>query len=564
MAITLFGFEITRSSKKVTVASDPTKAQTFAPEENLDGSLEVAAVAGAYGTYLDINGGAAGEAQTITRYREMVMFPECEYAVDDICNEAIVMSEDKPIVTLQLDSMKGASKKIKTAISAEFDEILQLLDFRGQGYEIFRRWYVDGRVYYHIVIDVSSPKGGILELRYIDPRKIRKVKQIQPIVPLPGVQTDVPLVMEGKDYFIYNQYGLEVAKNNTSKGETLKIASDSIAFVHSGLLDPQKTMVVSHLHKALKSYNQLKMLEDAVVIYRISRAPERRIFYVDVGNLPKIKAEQYLRDIMVKFKNRVVYNSATGEVSDDREHRTMLEDYWLPRREGGRGTEISTLPGGQNLGEIDDILYFRKKLYKAMNVPQSRLESDGGFNIGRSSEITRDEVKFGKFVARLRHRFQGLFITLLGRQLRLKGVVTDEDWDEFKTQIGFQWETDSHFVELQDAEMITSRVELLGSVDSYKGEYFSKEWICKNVLRQTAAEIRVIEKQIKKEIAAEDELDDDDEDENSNNCADRYGQSIPKPLPEPEGPKLPKKTEVGGGEDSGSGESDSDNSSNTA
>ena len=488
MAVKLFGFTIGREEE------DSSKNQSFAPPENLDGALQLAPLAGAYGTYLDLQGTAKNEAEVITRYREMVMYPECEYAVDDIVNEAIVFQEDKAPVSIVLDRLEQ-SKSIKNKIQAEFNTIMDQLDFQNQCYEIFRRWYVDGRLYYHIIIDVDNPQKGIQELRYVDPRKIRKVKQTKKTKTASGNGQSVTTEAPGTEFFIYNSSGLD----KKGQGQDLKIAKDSVCYVHCGLLDARKSMVVSHLHKAIKPYNQLRMLEDALVIYRISRAPERRIFYVDVGNLPKMKAEQYLRDIMTKFKNRMVYNAGTGEISDEREHRTMLEDYWLPRREGGRGTEITTLPGGQNLGEIEDVLYFRKKLYMAMNVPSSRLEQESGFNIGRSAEITRDEVKFGKFVSRLRNRFAQLFLNLLETQLRLKGVLTAEDWELFKNQIYFDWPKDTHFIELQESEIFRNRIEILRDTEEFKGEYFSKEWIRKHVLRQTDDEIEMIDKQISSE-----------------------------------------------------------------
>jgi len=489
MAVKLFGFTIGREDEE-----NPAKIQSFAEKENLEGALQISPLAGAYGTYLDIEGAAKNEAELITRYREMVMYPEAEYAVDDIVNEAIVTSVGQGPVDILLDHLKQSSS-IKTKIQNEFYEILTLLDFGNQCYDTFRRWYVDGRLYYHIIIDVDNPKKGIQELRYIDPRKIRKVKHLKKVGAKSGDGQTVPVTTNGAEYFIYNERGLD----QKGGGNGIKIAKDSICYTHCGLLDARKSMIISHLHKAIKPYNQLKMLEDAVVIYRISRAPERRIFYVDVGNLPKIKAEQYLRDIMVKFKNRLVYNAGTGEISDEREHRTMLEDYWLPRREGGRGTEISTLPGGQNLGEIEDVQYFRKKLYKAMNVPASRLEQESGFNVGRSAEITRDEVKFGKFVTRLRSRFGQLFLNLLETQLRLKGVLTAEDWEEFKPNIYFDWQKDTHFIELQETEILRSRVELLRDMEEFKGEYFSKEWLRKNILRQSDEDIDMIDKQINSE-----------------------------------------------------------------
>jgi hypothetical protein len=494
MAIKLFGFTISREE------DDPTKLQSFAQEENEDGALQISPLAGAYGTYLDIEGAAKNEAEVITRYREMVQYPECEYAVDDIVNETIVTQEERGPISIILDQI-DQPQAIKIKIENEFKEILSLLDFKNHCYDTFRRWYVDGRLYYHIIINVDQPKKGIQELRYIDPRKIRKVKQIKKTGVKAGAGQTIPVAANGAEYYMYNERGLD----QKGGGQGIKIAKDSVCYTHSGLLDARKAMIVSHLHKAIKPYNQLKMLEDAVVIYRIARAPERRIFYVDVGNLPKIKAEQYLRDIMTKFKNRLVYNSGTGEVSDEREHRTMLEDYWLPRREGGRGTEITTLPGGQNLGEIDDILYFRKKLYRAMNVPMSRLEPEAGFNIGRSAEITRDEVKFGKFVARLRNKFSQLFLNLLETQLRLKGVLTADDWEKLRGNIYFHWMKDTHFMELQEAEVARNRIELLRDMEEFKGVYFSKEWLRKTILRQTEEDIKIIDNQIKKEGAEEED-----------------------------------------------------------
>lgn len=535
MAIKLFGFKIGRDD-----APNPLENQSFAAEDNLDGALQVAPMAGAYGTYIDIEGAIKGEAEAITRYREMTMFPEAEYAVDDIINEAIVVEENKGPVVIRLDDLE-LSDGIKTKVKEEFDEILDLLDFHSQCYEIFRRWYVDGRLYYHLVVNVKRPQEGIQELRYIDPRKIRKIKHEnkKPVGNDGPAGQGVPVVVPGPQFYLFNEAGLDGAGKQA--GQNIKIASDSISYNHSGLLDPKKSMVVSHLHKALKPYNQLKMLEDALVIYRISRAPERRIFYVDVGNLPRVKAEQYLHDIMVKFKNKVVYDSTTGDISDDRHQRTMLEDYWLPRREGGKGTEISTLPGGQNLGEIEDVLYFRKKLYRAMNVPPSRMEQDGGFNIGRSAEITRDEVKFGKFITRLRLRFSHLFLNLLEKQLRLKGIITSEDWIGMKKHIHFDWMKDTHFIELQEQEISRARIELLNEADSFVGNYFSKEWIRKNVLRQTDDEIKEIEKQINSES-------EEDSTSNEVEMASQMAQIAPPPVEgppgaeaeEPEAPSEPK------------------------
>ena len=496
MAVKLFGFTIGREDEQ-----EEKKFQSFAAADIDDGALEITptAIGGAWGAYLDIEGTAKNESELVSRYREMALYPECEYAVDDIVNEAIIMDEKKPPVSIVLDNLQQP-ESIKIKIQEEFDNICRLLDFNEMGYEIFRRWYIDGRLFYLVIIDVESPKKGIQELRPVDPRKMKLVREVRK----KGMDGNPSAVLyaKPKEYYIYNEKGAA-----SGQGTNIKIAKDSICFVHSGLLDAARKMIISHLHKAIKPFNQLRMLEDAVVIYRISRAPERRIFYIDVGNLPKIKAEQYLKDVMTKFKNKLVYDASTGAVRDERQHRTMLEDYWLPRKEGGRGTEITTLPGGQNLGEIEDIVYFQRKLYKSLNVPVSRLEPESGFNLGRSAEISRDEVKFGKFVGRARKRFTLLFSDLLKTQLRLKGVITIDDWDELKEGIQFSFLKNVHFAELQEAEVFRNRVELLRDMEEYKGTYFSGEWLRKNVLLQTDADIEIIDKQIKSEgLDAESEM----------------------------------------------------------
>ena len=502
MAIKLFGFSIGKEESNREAQEQP----SFALPENEDGAITIEptyASGMAYGQFLDMDGAAKNEAALVARYREMSLFPECNFAIEDIVNETMVIQDNRPPVQILLDNVEQ-SDAIKTKIQDEFDNVLHLLDFNEYCFDIFRRWYIDGRVYYHIVIDVTNPSAGIQELRSLDPRKIRKVRETKRIKGPEGV----PLIKNPTEFYIYNESGFD----NKKQGNDIKIAKDSILHVHSGILNTGKNMVLSQLHQAIKPYNQLKMIEDAVVIYRIARAPERRIFYVDVGNLPKVKAEQYLRDIMVKFKNRIVYDSATGEVRDDRSHRTMMEDYWLPRREGGRGTEITTLPGGTKLGEIEDIQYFRKKLYKALQVPDSRLESEAGFNIGRSAEITRDEVKFGKFIAKLRHRFNHLFLNLLETQLRLKGIIVKEDWDEMRRNIKFDYARDTHFMELQEAEIMRQRVELVRDMEEFKGVYYSSEWLRKNILKQSDDDIKDIDKQIN---AEPDPLPDDEEGEGS-------------------------------------------------
>ena len=481
----LFGFTIARDKD-----SKEDIPSIVAPQQD-DGSVEIAP-GGAYGTYVDLEGRVKNEGTLVTKYREMAVQPECDLAIQDVVNEAIIVNAEGvgpvEIVTDRTDLPKSIQKKIKE----EFNFLLNLLEFNTNCYEIFKKWYVDGRLYYHIVIDKKNPRTGVQDLRYIDPRKIRKLREP---VELKDKATGEDIYKGDKEYYIYNKRGL----TNASQGEGVKIAPDSIAFCHSGILDQRNNMVYGHLHKAIKPLNQLRMLEDAVVIYRLARAPERRIFYIDVGNLPKMKAEQYLRDMMVKHKNKLTYDAQTGEVRDDRKFMTMLEDFWLPRREGGRGTEITTLPGGQNLGEMEDIEYFKKKLYKALNVPISRMESEATFNLGRSTEITRDEIKFSKFVKRLRARFSILFVNVLEIHLSLKGVMSRNEFRSIKKDIFFNYEEDNHFTELKEAEIIRERSQLLGDVDSYVGNYYSKTWIKKNVLKMTEDEIERIEKEIKDE-----------------------------------------------------------------
>ena len=436
----------------------------------------------------------------------MVQQPECDSAVQDVVNEAIVISEDSGPVNIVLDKL-DYPQSIKKKITEEFESVLKMLDFNNTAYDIFRKWYVDGRLYYHIVIDEKNPRQGIKDLRYIDPRKIRKIRE--PIKEK-DKRTGATLYKGMNEYFMYTQGGM----TSTNQTQGVKIAKDSIAYCHSGLLDERNSMVYSYLHKAMKPLNQLRMLEDAVVIYRIARAPERRVFYIDVGNLPKMKAEQYMRDMMVKHKNKLIYDASTGEVRDDRKFMTMLEDFWLPRREGGRGTEITTLPGGQSLGEMDDVDYFRRKLYKSLGVPITRMESENNFNIGRSSEITRDEVKFNKFIMRLRSRFSILFDELLEIQLALKGVITRAEWKEMKQDIHFDFQEDNHFTELKDTEIMQGRLQILGEIDSYVGRYFSGDWVRKNVLRMTEQDIKDEQKQIDKEESDAPDEEDPDAEEN--------------------------------------------------
>ena len=484
----LFGFSLERA-KKVP------KGPSFVQKDSLDGSQPVVG-GGYYGYSVDFDGQLRNEYELITRYREMVLQPECDSAVDDVVNETICGNfEDVPIA-VELSNLK-ASDKIKKLIREEFDEILRLLDFENRSYEIFRRWYVDGRLFYHKVIDPDNPKGGLIELRYVDPRKIRKVTEYEQkrAEEMRGTDINTQLTQKAASYYLYNPKGL---RNSTNQG--MKIAPDSITYCHSGIQDLNKNMVLSHLHKAIKAVNQLRMIEDSLVIYRLSRAPERRIFYIDVGNLPKNKAEQYLREVMGRYRNKLVYDANTGEIKDDKKFMSMLEDFWLPRREGGRGTEISTLPGGQNLGELEDVKYFQKKLYKSLNVPNSRLETETTFNIGRAAEITRDEVKFQKFVARLRKRFGELFVDLLKTQLVLKGICSIEEWEEMKEHIQFDFIADNYFSELKDIEIRNERMNEVNQMDPYVGKYFSIEHIRRHVLKQTDVEIKEIDKQIEREM----------------------------------------------------------------
>ena len=484
----LFGFKFER-------AKDSDSQDKFTEPSSDDGTLEVAG-GGFYGQLLDTDGRQRTEADLIRRYRDIAQQPECDSAIEDIINEGIVSNERDQAVDIVLDRIMY-TKKIKDRIREEFDTVLQLLDFETKGHDIFRRWYVDGRIYYHKVIDQKNPRQGIQELRYIEPGKIRKVKETEKKIK-PG--TSVEHIQTKNEYYLYNTGGL---KSGTTEG--IKIAPDSITYVPSGLIDQNKGHVLSYLHKAIKPVNQLRMIEDALVIYRISRAPERRIFYIDVGNLPKIKAEQYLKDVMSRYRNKLVYDASTGEIRDDRNHMSMLEDFWLPRREGGRGTEITTLPGGSNLGEIDDIQYFKNKLFRSLNVPVSRMEAESGFSLGRSTEITRDELKFTKFVQRLRKKFVPLFTDILKTQLVLKGVITLEDWKKLKQHIQYDFLQDGHFAELKKAELMEDRINALGSIESYIGTFFSKEWVQKNVLNLNDGEIEDMQKQMNREAGLDPE-----------------------------------------------------------
>jgi len=488
----LFGFEFRRK-----VDTDPSvQPDSFAPEVNEDGAVNIS-TGGVYGTSIDLDGSIRSEAELITKYREAVQNQELDTAVTKIINEAIVQDEDNEVVKIVLDRLEFGDN-VKKMISDEFTYVTDLLDFNISPYKIFENWYVDGRLYYHVIIDPKDPKAGIKEMRYLDPRKIRKVKETKSKRMAQGV-----VVKEvAKEYYIYSDRILntkQVSGQSTNDG-ALKIAKDSIIHVTSGLTSPNGDMILSYLQKALRPLNQLRALEDSLVIYRISRAPERRIFYIDVGNLPKAKAEQHLRDIMNKFKNKLVYDASTGAIKDDRKFMTMLEDFWLPRREGGKGTEITTLPGGQNLGQIDDITYFQKNLYKSLNVPISRLDSEQAFNLGRSSEISRDELEFSKFITRLRSSFAQLFVKTLGTQLMLKNIVTPEDWEQIKGKIRFNFNKDNFYEELKETEILRERITMLQQIDDYAGKYYSHKWVRTKVLRQTEEEIKEEDKEIAKEV----------------------------------------------------------------
>jgi hypothetical protein len=493
-----FGFEIKRKSEE---EKEEQKKQSFVAPLEDDGSSYIQA-GGYFGQYVDLSGtdGAKNEADLIRRYRDIAQHPECDAAIEDIVNESIVSDYTSAPVEILLDELKQPDS-VKKLIRTEFENIVSLLQFNHYGHETFRKWYVDGRLFYHIIIDESNPKKGILELRPIDPTRIRKVKEIDSEK---DPKTGADIIKSIDEYYLYQDSSM--SKSN----QGLKISKDSIQYTTSGLLDSSRKKVLSYLHKAIKPVNQLRMMEDSLVIYRLSRAPERRIFYIDVGNLPKGKSEEYLRGIMNQYRNKLVYDANTGEIKDDRKHMSMLEDFWLPRREGGRGTEISTLPGGENLGQIDDIIYFQKKLYKSLNVPVNRLEQEAQFSLGRATEISRDEVKFQKFINRLRKKFSWLFLDLLKTQLLLKGVITEADWREIKENVAVDYIKDSHFAELKDAEILRDRLELLAQLDEYVGNYFSKEWVRKNILMQNDDEIELMDAQIEDERDSGQIPDEDD------------------------------------------------------
>ena len=496
----LFGFSIEDKEKKSASIVSPV------PQNNEDG-VDNYISSGFYGQYVDIEGVYRTESDLIKRYREMALHPECDGAIEDVVNEAIVSDLYDSPIEIELSNL-NASDKLKNAIRSEFKYIKEILDFDKKSHEIFRNWYVDGKLFYLKVIDSKKPQEGIKELRYIDPMKIKYIRQekkkdkTNPLLPNNG-ENFRSMAPELDEYFLYNpspNYPANTYSGGGNQKSSVKIARDSITYCSSGLVDRNKGTVLSYLHKAIKALNQLRMIEDSLVIYRLSRAPERRIFYIDVGNLPKVKAEQYLREVMSRYRNKLSYNASTGEVRDDRKFMSMMEDFWLPRREGGRGTEITTLPGGQNLGELSDIEYFQKKLYRSLGVPESRIAAEGGFNLGRSSEILRDELKFAKFVGRLRKRFANMFTDMLKTQLLLKNIVSVEDWDNISDHIQYDFLYDNQFAELKESELMNERLGILATIEPYIGKYYSNEYVRRKVLRQTDSEIIEIDAQIDDEI----------------------------------------------------------------
>ena len=526
----LFGFRLER-------VKDQGSEQTFTSPTPDDGTVDVAG-GGFWGQILDTDGRERTDFDLIRRYRDISQQTECDSAIEDIVNEGIVANEADAPIAIVLDRLPYPAK-IKRKIRSEFDEVMRLLNFEAKGHDIFRRWYVDGRIFYHKIIDNKNPRKGITELRWIDAIKIKKVRELQKEV---DAKTGVEMTKKVQEYFLYNEKGLANTGMTAGPTQGIRIAPDAITFVPSGVIDGNSGRVLSYLNKAIKPVNQLRMIEDALVIYRISRAPERRIFYIDVGNLPKIKAEQYLKDVMNRYRNKLVYDATTGEIRDDRNHMSMLEDFWLPRREGGRGTEITTLPGGANLGEIEDIVYFQRKLYRSLNVPISRLESESGFSLGRATEITRDELKFTKFVQRIRKKFVPLFTDILKTQLMLKGIIALDDWPEIQEHIQYDFLQDGHFTELKEAELLRERVEMLDIMQSYMGTFFSKEYVWKKVLRFNDGEVDDMLKQMKKEQ----DMDPDDGGQEMDDYSDGItrqpvdgaGNEVPPPEePPPEEPE---------------------------
>lgn len=497
MAVKLFGF--TLGKKDIVQVEKPEQSSFALPTAALDDGAVTITQNAHYGTYVDLEGAVRNELELITRYREMANHPECDQAITEIVDEAITHDESGEVCDIVLDKLKQP-ESIKKKIKEEFDNVIRMMNFSNLSDDIFRRWYIDGRIYYHVIVNEKNPKEGIQELRYIDPRKIRKVREIKKGR---DPKTNAEIIQSIAEYYVYNERPSMASNYTAGTNAGLRIAPESIINVNSGMMDAKNTFVISYLHKAIKPLNQLRMVEDAIVIYRLSRAPERRIFYIDVGNLPKGKAEQYLRDVMVKYRNKMVYDANTGELRDDRKHMSMLEDFWLPRREGGKGTEITTLPAGQNLGELADVQYFQKKLYQSLNVPYSRLDpqnAGGGMvGLGRTTEVTRDELKFNKFIQKIRNKFTQIFDHALRTQLSLKGVCSVEEWDEFKESIFYEFKKDNNFVELRDAELLQNRLQMVTMVDPFVGRYFSQLWVKKNVLHMTDEEIEQMQEEIDSE-----------------------------------------------------------------
>ena len=494
----LFGFEL----KKATGVKKE-QLPSIVPPLDDDGAGYVTASGSHWGQYVDLDGDNSKDAvELVKKYRAVSMHPEVDMAIDEIVNESISVSELEAPVKLNMDEVEGVNESIKKKINEEFEGILDMLNFTDLGPDIFKRWYIDGRMVHHLVVDESRLSEGIQEIRPIDALKIRKVKQVTRDK---DPKTGASIVKKVDEFYVYEE------KPGVNNQNAVKISVDAVSYVTSGLLDEQRRKVVSYLHKALKPINQLRMMEDSLIIYRLARAPERRIFYVDVGNLPRGKAEQYMKDIMTRYKNKIVYDASTGEIKDDRKHMSMLEDFWLPRREGGKGTEITTLPGGDNLGQIEDIIYFQKKLYKSLNVPMNRLEQEAMFSLGRSSEISRDELKFQKFIDRLRRRFSAMFLNILKKQLILKKIITDDDWEDWKSNIVVDYIRDNHFTELKETELLNGRLQTLDQMGQYIGEYFSKEWVMKNVLRFDDDTIEEMRDQIEEEKANDVDMQGDEE-----------------------------------------------------
>ena len=525
----LFGFEIKRAGKGSNASSGQQKLQSPVTPTDPDGAGYTTSAAGYYGQYINMDGDQAKDNhQLIMKYRGVAQHPEVDMAIEEIVNEAITASELESSVKISLDDIE-ANDKIKDTIRLEFDKIVSMLNFNDLGHEQFRSWYIDGRCVHHLLVNDANLKAGIQEIRHMDSAKVRKVKEIKY---KKDQKTNVKIVDKIEEFYVYDE---KPGQANTS----VKLSTDAVSYVTSGVLDEGRKKILSHLHKALKPINQLRMMEDSLVIYRLARAPERRIFYIDVGNMPRGKANEYMKDIMSKYRNKLVYDANTGQLKDDRKHMSMLEDFWLPRKEGGRGTEISTLPGGDNLGQIDDIIYFQKRLYRSLNVPVNRLEQESQFSMGRSTEISRDEVKFQKFIDKLRRRFSAMFLGILRKQLVLKAVITEQDWEEWKDDIYIDFVRDNHFTELKEMEIYRERAGLMNEMVGFVGEYISKEWVMRNIMRFSDEDLEQMQKEIDGEISSG-EVDDPDEKEEEK---PPVGKAPVKPT-EPKKPTPPKKATV--------------------